>query len=235
MLSMSAAMFLHTPSSAQDKFEGSIGADIVSNYIWRGQDLGNVSLQPAISVSYKGLSLSAWGSAGFDRNDTKEVDLTLGYSISGFSVSVTDYWFDGGPGYFHYKDGFTNHTFEAQVGYDFGFAAIDWYTNFAGNTGFNANGKKAYASYVCISAPFSFVGIDWEAEVGATPWQNDFYAGGTNSKYNKSMISGFAVCNVSLRAEKSICITENWSLAIFAQLVWNPSTEAAHFVAGISF
>ena len=165
MLSMSAAMFLHTPSSAQNKFEGSIGADIVSNYIWRGQDLGNVSLQPAISVSYKGLSLSAWGSAGFDRNDTKEVDLTLGYSISGFSVSVTDYWFDGGPGYFHYKDGFTNHTFEAQVGYDFGFAAIDWYTNFAGNTGFNANGKKAYASYVCISAPFSFVGIDWEAEV----------------------------------------------------------------------
>ncbi len=33
----------------------------------------------------------------------------------GVSISVTDYWFDGGPGYFHYGDGRTNHTFEAQA------------------------------------------------------------------------------------------------------------------------
>lgn len=32
-------------SMAQDKVEASIGADLVSGYIWRGQDLGNVSIQ----------------------------------------------------------------------------------------------------------------------------------------------------------------------------------------------
>ena len=235
VLTVFSATSLPMSSVAQDKFEGSVGADLVSSYIWRGQDLGNVSIQPALSLSYKGLSLSAWGSVGLNWNDTREVDLTLGYSVAGFSISVTDYWFDGGPGYFHYRDGFTNHTFEAQAGYDFGFLSVNWYTNFAGNTGFKADGSKAYASYFAVSAPFSFAGLDWEASVGATPWQNDFYAGGGNSEYAVDMVYGFAVCNVGIRAAKSFRITDGWSLPVFAQLVWNPSTEAAHFVAGISF
>ena len=50
---------------AQDKVEASVGADFVSGYIWRGQDLGGVSIQPTLSVSYKGFSLSAWGTALF--------------------------------------------------------------------------------------------------------------------------------------------------------------------------
>ncbi len=235
ILTVLSAMSLPMSSVAQDKFEASVGADLVSSYIWRGQDLGNASIQPALSLSYKGISLSAWGSAGLNWSDTREVDLTLGYSIAGFSVSVTDYWFDGGPGYFHYRNGNTNHTFEAQVGYDFGFAAVNWYTNFAGNTGFKADGSKAYASYFAVSAPFAFAGLDWEAAVGATPWQNDFYAGGANSEYAVDMIRGFAVCNVSIMASRAFRIAEGWSVSVFGQIVWNPSTEAAHFVAGIGF
>ena len=49
-------------AKAQDKVKASVGADIVSGYIWRGQDLGGVSLQPNASIAYKGLSLEAWGS-----------------------------------------------------------------------------------------------------------------------------------------------------------------------------
>ena len=29
---------------AQDRVEASVGADLVSGYVWRGQDLGNVSI-----------------------------------------------------------------------------------------------------------------------------------------------------------------------------------------------
>ena len=83
----------------QDKVEASVGADLVSGYIWRGQDLGGVSIQPTLSVSYKGFSLSAWGTAGIEKEDAKEIDLTLGYTTGGFSISVTDYWFNGGQGY----------------------------------------------------------------------------------------------------------------------------------------
>ena len=42
---------------AQDKVEASVGADLVSGYIWRGQDLGGVSVQPSLEISYKGFSL----------------------------------------------------------------------------------------------------------------------------------------------------------------------------------
>ena len=146
-LLIAIAMIATVPAAAQDKVEAEVGADLVSGYIWRGQDLGNVSIQPSLSLAYKGFSLSAWGSAGFEKSDTKELDFTLGYGIGGFSVSVTDYWFNGGPGYFHYGAHDTNHTFEAQVGYDFGVLALNWYTNFAGNVGYKANGERAYASY----------------------------------------------------------------------------------------
>ena len=71
-------LFVATNIHAQDKVETTVAADIVNQYIWRGQDLGNVSLQPTLGVAYKGFSLSAWGSVGLtDAKDTKEFDLTL--------------------------------------------------------------------------------------------------------------------------------------------------------------
>lgn len=215
------------PSSvqAQDTVETSAGADLVSGYIWRGQDLGGVSLQPSMSVSYKGFSLNAWGSVGIESKDTKEFDLTLGYAVGGFSVSVTDYWFNNGPGYFHYGSGNTNHVFEAQVGYDFGILAANWYTNFAGNDGVNSDGDRAYSSYLVLSVPFRLGGLEWTAEAGAVPWSTSFYNGQTN---------GFCVSNVSVEARKSLRITDSFSLPLFAKATWNPRTEGAYFVAGFS-
>lgn len=226
MLLLAAAMALPTVSQAQDEVEASVGVDLVSGYIWRGQDLGNVSIQPSASIGYKGFSLSGWGSVGFEKEDTKEFDLCLGYSTGGFSVSVTDYWFNNGPGYFHYGSHNTNHVFEAQVGYDFGPLAVNWYTNFAGNDGVNKDGERAYSSYISVAAPFRLGGLDWTAEIGATPWATTFYNGGAN---------GFEVCDVSVGASKDITITDSFSLPLFAKATWNPATEGAYFVVGLSF
>lgn len=130
---------------AQDKPEVSIGADFVSSYIWRGHELGDFSIQPTASVEWKGFSLSAWGSASIGSEYAKEFDLTLGYSTGGFSVSLTDYSFSKGTNfktgnaingnYFHYGSNSTLHVFEAQIGYDFDFMSVNWYTNIAGNDG----------------------------------------------------------------------------------------------------
>lgn len=211
-------------AKAQDKVEASVGADLVSGYIWRGQDLGGVSLQPSLGIAYKGFSLGAWGSVGIEGKDTKELDLTLGYAAGGFSVSVTDYWFNSGAGYFHYDTHNTAHVFEAQVGYDFGPLSVNWYTNFAGADGVNKDGDRAYSSWVTLAAPFKLGGLEWTAEVGATPWATDFY--GAN---------GFAVCDVSLGASKEIKITDSFSLPLFAKATWNPRSEGAYFVVGLSF
>lgn len=219
-----SSMMLPFKANAQDKVEASVGIDLVSGYIWRGQDLGGVSLQPSASVAYKGFSLEAWGSVGIESKDDKELDLTLGYSTGGFSVSITDYWFNSGPGYFHYGARNTAHLWEGQIGYDFGPLAVNWYTNFAGADGWNKKGDRAYSSYISLAAPFKLGGLDWTAEVGATPWATDFYSA-----------NGFAVCDVSLGVSKEIKITDSFSLPLFAKATWNPRTEGAYFVAGISF
>ena len=75
-------------AKAQDKVEASVGADFVSNYIWRGTDCGGVSIQPSMGVSYKGLSLAAWGSVGIDKEDAREIDLTLGYNTCRYQRSL---------------------------------------------------------------------------------------------------------------------------------------------------
>lgn len=223
-------MLCPVATMAQDKVTADAGAELVSGYIWRGQDLGNVSLQPTLAIGYKGLSLSGWGSVGLDKDDTKEFDLTLGYAVGGFHVAVTDYWFDNGAGYFHYGARNTAHVFEANAGYDFGFLSVNWYTNFAGNDGMNRDGERAYSSYVSLAAPFRLGGLDWTAEVGAVPWATSFYNATAD---DPAGTNGFEVSHVSIGASKAIRITEHYSLPLFARAVWNPATEGAYFVFGL--
>ena len=225
-----ALLFLSATVGAQEgsKLETTLGADLVSQYIWRGQDLGKAALQPTLGVGYKGLSLSAWGSVGItDPADTRELDLTLAYSIGGFHLGVTDYWFDTGLDprnrYFKYEAHSTNHVFEANIGYDFNIFALQWFTNFAGNDGHNKDDKRAYSSYFELSVPFSLASVNWTATAGAVPYATDFY--GT---------SGFEVTNVSLRASKNIRVTDSFSVPVFAQATANPSSQKAYFVFGVT-
>ena len=210
------------------EIETTISGDIVSSYIWRGQDLGNVSLQPTLGIGYKGFSLSAWGSVGLSEPaDTKEFDLTLGYTIGGLNIGITDYWFNSGLDpenrYFMYDAHGTNHVFEANIGYDFGLASVQWFTNIAGNDGVNKDGKRAYSSYVEVAVPFKLVTVDWTATVGAVPYATDFY--GT---------TGFAVTDVSLRADKEIKVTDSFSIPVFGQVTGNPCSQKAYLVFGIT-
>lgn len=220
---------------AQDKVETTVAADFVNQYIWRGQDLGNVSFQPTLGIGYKGLSLTAWGSVGLVKpSDTKEFDLTLAYNTGGFTIGVTDYWFNSpNERYFAYAAHSTSHVFEANVGYDFGPLALNWYTNFAGNDGHNKSGKRAYSSYVEVSAPFKLGGCEWSAAIGAVPYATDFYYGHKDEEGN-NLPTGFAVTNVSLKATKDIKITDSFSVPVFAQVAANPSSEKAYLVFGFT-
>jgi len=213
---------------AQDGVETTVSGDFVSGYIWRGQDLGSVSIQPTLGVSYNRLSLTAWGSYGIsDKDDVKEFDLTLGYTIGGLNIGVTDYWFSAGldpdARYFKYDAHGTNHLFEANIGYDFGFASLQWYTNFAGNDGVNKDGKRAYSSYVEAVFPFCLIGVDWTATTGAVPFATTSY--GT---------TGFAVTDLSLRATKNIKVTDRFSIPLFGQVTANPCSQKAYLVFGFT-
>ena len=223
-------MVMGMTAFAQDEIETTISGDIVSSYIWRGQDLGSAAVQPTLGVGYKGLSLYAWGSYGIaDPADTKEFDLTLGYSVGGFNIGITDYWFSVGldpdARYFKYDAHGTNHIFEASIGYDFGVASLQWFTNFAGNDGENKDGDRAYSSYFEAAVPFKLANIDWTATAGAVPFSTNYYNGYTN---------GFAVTNLSLKATKDIKVTDSFSIPVFGELIGNPCTQKAYLAFGFS-
>lgn len=230
---LAALVAMPALASAQDKVEASVGADLVSSYVWRGAKLDNASVQPAASLSYKGFTLGAWGSIGLINNSKdelyKEFDLTLSYTTGGFTVGVTDYYIipsDNDNRYFMYEAHKTSHVFEVNVGYDFGVLSVNWYTNFAGCDGINEDGDRAYSSYFELAAPFKLGGLDWTAAVGAVPYCTDFYDDG---------VSDFAVTNITLTASKDIKITESFSLPLFGSITANPHTSDIYFTAGVSF
>ena len=213
---------------AQDEIETTMSADIVNNYIWRGQDLGSVSLQPTLGIGYKGLSLTGWSNVGLSNSDDgKELDLTLAYTLGGLNIGITDYWTEVGGDprgrYFKYDAHSTNHVFEANIGYDFGVASLQWYTNFTGNDGLNNDGERAYSSYVEANVPFKLASVGWTATAGAVPFATDYY--GT---------TGFAVTNLALRADKEIKVTDSFSIPVFGQVVANPCSQKAYLVLGLT-
>lgn len=223
LLTIGSVALSFTPAYSADDPEVTVSADLVSNYIWRGSDLGGVSVQPTLGVAYAGFSLSAWGSIGFDQIDPKEIDLMFSYSYGGFCIGITDYWVAGTRSFFHFDPHDTGHVFEGNIGYDFGILALSWNTVFAGADYYRKEDtKRAYSSYFQISAPFSLGGLEWSAEVGGTPWKGAY-------------AEEFAIINVGLGASKDIEITDRFTLPVSAKVIANPSTESLYLVFGVTF
>ena len=221
-------LVLATVVKAQEnKVDVTISADLVSQYIWRGLDLGQVSIQPSLDISYKGFSFSAWGNWGItDSTDDKEFDLTLAYAAKGFNIGITDFHISQKfmADYFNYSSPSTLHTFEVNLGYDFGVANIQWYTIFAGCDSRTEHDKRAYSSYAEINVPFDLIGISWEGTVGCVPYATDYYE-----------VGGFAVTNLSVKATKEIAITKHFSIPVFAGLTYNPHESKVYGLVGVTF
>ena len=210
---------------AQDKIQATLSADFVSQYIWRGMELGQVSMQPTLGLEWKGLSLKAFGNVGLNRReDPKEIDLTASYTTGGLTLGVVDYWCNSpDERYFYYAAHGTSHLFEAFAVYDFGVLSASWQTIFAGNDGENKEGKQAYSSYLEVSAPFKLATCDWTASIGLVPYYTTYYE-----------TTGFAVTNISLQVTKPLKITENFTLPVFTQIAANPRTQKAYMIFGFT-
>ena len=187
------------------------------------------SVQPSLGLAYKGFSIGAWGSTSL-REGFKELDLSAGYSVGGFSVGVTDYWW-AGQGAPFYSDYLNTHLFEGTLGYHFGKKFplhVSWSTMFAGNLD-KVDGERKFSTYIELGYDFRIKGVDLTCAVGVAPW--DAPAWLTPRWGDK----GFQVSNISLKASKTIRITDSYSLPVFVQAVASPATDDASLVFGISF
>ncbi len=220
-------VFMSTMAHAQESHfvTASVGADLVSGYIWRGSDCGGFSVQPGITLETKnGFSIGAWGSVGLDKEDTKEFDLSLGYAVDKFSVTVTDYWFDAyqsSTRYFLYDAHSTAHVFEGTLAYDFDLFSLSVNTNFAGSD-YKSDGDRAYSTYIEAVVPFTVDHLDMALEVGGTPAEGA-YSDGAN------------IVNIGLSASHDVKISDQLSIPAFAKVIMNPYADKVYFVFGVSF
>lgn len=78
--------------------EASVSADLLTNYVWRGQKLSDDHgvVQPAVEVSHRGFSAGYWANFDLESGENTETDLTLGWSGSANEIIAV------GAGYIHY-------------------------------------------------------------------------------------------------------------------------------------
>ena len=248
-LALLSLAFLCMPMAAQDKVEATVQADLVSKYLWRGQELGHISIQPKASVSWKGLSLTALGNVGFDKEDTEEFNLQLNYTLKGFNIGVIDYWKSGVDPegrYLYYDRDKGPHTFEGNIGYTCKYFSLQAYTVFwgidetphnamaIGSTMAETEHERAYSTYIEAAVPFRLGGLNWTLMGGMTP----FRSAGKTAEFLKianeyNYADGIACIKAALRATKELNLGEV-RMPLFAEIHMNPYLQKAYFSMGLS-
>ncbi len=218
-------------------FEWEVGADFTSAYLWRGMNYGGLAFQPDASVGYGGLKAEAWFNLSPEDYTFKafapEMDITLSYTIYGFTVGVNHlYYFDGSK-YFDYRkpalkdwengDYSTSQT-EVFASFNFGDIwenvplRIFWGTYVGGDdwcplyedpadedkvTGI----KQAYSSYLEFSFDAELpLGFTLTPTIGLTPWKSTYtyYEG------------NFALNNISLKLNWEYEVSDHFGIDVYA-------------------
>ncbi|MFI3319197.1 MAG: hypothetical protein SNH01_00295 [Rikenellaceae bacterium] len=224
-----ASMFAVSAVSAAE-LEASGSVDAVSQYICHGIDQGmGASFQPAASLAYGGLSLSAWGSTSIANAESKEIDVTLAYEFGAFSVGVTNYWWTGESApFFGAGDHFTEVNLNYTISESFPLS-LSLNTMVYGDL--NAEGDEQYSTWFKAAYPFTIGSVDCEAAVEVTPFEGAYS-------------DGFGVNYVSLRFSKNIVETDSVTIPLYLDVIYSGATQPNYngyvakddmfFVAGIS-
>jgi hypothetical protein len=196
----------------------SIGADLVSRYVWRGRDYGaSPSIQPYIEAGMWNFTLGAWGAYTTNLPGVQEMDLYLNYTITGMvSVGVVDYFFPDevfGYDYYEWRNDSSHHVLEATATFNglenLPLTATLWVNLF---------NDSNHSIYLELGYGFSIL---------------DVFVGVGNGIYTTD--ADFGVVNVGIKAGKEIPITNKYRLPISASLITNPNAKQVHLVFGVSF
>ena len=224
LLSMTVILVSEADVKAQNSESPlSIGADIMSRYVWRGLDYGAApSIQPYLEYSKGGFAIGAWGAyttsfSKANESGIQEMDLYASYTIADIiTVGVTDYFFpqeiDYNYNYFDYGSDTSGHVIEGLVSFN-GLENLP----LSLTLGYNLVNDDDNSLYVELG--YSFTGVDLFLGAG-----NGLYTGDGE----------FSVVNIGISSSKEIAITDNFSLPVSASLITNPEAKQIHLVFGIS-
>ena len=192
----------------------SVGADLYSNYIWRGSKFGQgPSVQPSVKYINGGLTVGVWGS--FDASGYAETDPYISYTLPfGLSLGLTDYYYPGLK-VFEFSDTAGSHALEI-------------------NAGFAKGGLSLSANYILNEAGgAASVGGDMYFQAGYAFTYFNLFVGAGNGWHTSD--GEFALCNLGIGTSKTIKLTDSFSIPVTGQVILNPEKEQLYVVIGFSF
>jgi len=217
----------------------SLGADVVSRYIWRGLDVnGAVNIQPAISLTAAGFGFGFWGSYSLYTGSTnseydQEIDTWVSYDYifeDGIDIGaiITDYYYPGlgikwgNFNNYNNPNGPGAHTIEAGLSLKLPESLPLKFSGYVNV--YNDAGNNTYFQ------------IDYSVNIAKIPI--DFFigaAGGSKANPDYYGTENFNVINIGVKGTKSIKITDDYSLPVSVSFIINPRTEIAYLVFGLTF
>lgn len=219
LLLLTALFAVVVPAQAQ---QFSLGADIMSRYVWRGTDYGeSASIQPALTYTHGAFSIGSWASYAVDPSAglVNEHDLWLSFAAGPVSFGVTDYYFpNAGVGFFELEDGGGAHSIEPFVSFS-GPETLP-ISLYAGMFVYNDPDNSIFLS---AAYPFAVDGVDLSVRASASGGESALY--GTDT---------FGIVEMSLTAGRSVPITETFSLPVKVAYILNPYAERSYLVFGIT-
>jgi len=194
--------------------EFNIGADIFSNYVWRGTKFGTgPAVQPNISLSSDVFTIGVWGS--FDASGYSEADPYLYFSFPfGLTLGLTDYYYPGLSLFDATKEN-GSHALELNLNYTL--AGLGLSANYIINEAGGA-GSKGSDLYFQAGYDFEYFSL---------------FAGTGNGWHTSD--GEFDICNIGIGTSKEISVTETFSIPVKGQIILNPDREQLTLVAGFSF
>lgn len=203
-----------TAQEAQQKSKFTVGADLYSNYIFRGTRFGQgPSVQPAVKYINGGFTAGVWGS--FDANGYSETDPYISYAFPfGLSLGLTDYYYPG-------LEVFDLSKAEGSQALEI-------------NSGFTKGGLTLSANYIINEAGgAASAGEDTYFQAGYAFNYFSLFAGAGTGWHTSD--GKFDLCNIGIGTTKEIRLTDSFSIPVIGQIILNPDREQLYVVAGFSF
>ena len=212
-----------TPVEEKQPVEVSIdmGMDVMSSYIWRGLKFGEgAAIQSFVELTSNNFTLGAWNNINTGADEAFEINLYTSYEFPfGVTIGVTDYFGNSNVFGTNFEDLGKTHSIEPSLAYEYGeltfFGALMFYQD--------ELGASAQDFYGEISYEFDMF---------------DFAIGAGDGRYVTSpqwgTVGEFAICNISISKEKTIKITDSFSLPMKGAITLNPYNERFYAYVGIS-
>jgi len=199
---------------ADKKSNFSAGADLYSNYIFRGTKFGKgPSVQPSVKYINGVFTAGVWGA--FDASGYAEADPYISFSLpAGLSFGLTDYYYPGLE-LFDFTKTSGSQALEINAGFTKGGLSLS--ANYIVN---EAGGAASAGGDTYFQAGYAFTNVSIFAGAGSGWHTGD---------------GEFDLCNAGISTTKVLKLSDSFSIPVAGQVILNPDREQLFIVIGFTF